>query len=80
LCLNALVSVCRGWEISVQSLVDNVEQLESLLHMSLTEQVLRDSHLIQSRLYVMAHLIMSSSSTHKVFPPNSSTAIQHTHI
>jgi hypothetical protein len=69
LCLNALVSVCRGWEISVQSLVDNVALLESLLHMSLTEQVLRDSHLIQSRLYVMAHLILSSSSTHKVRCP-----------
>jgi hypothetical protein len=65
LCLSTLVSICRGWEISVQSLMDNSSRLESLLHMSLTEQVLRDSHLIQIQLYVMAHLIVSAS-THKV--------------
>ena len=66
LCLSALVSVCRGWEISVQSLVDSSAQVESLCCMSLKEQVLRDSHFIQSRLYVIAHLVLSSSSTHKV--------------
>ena len=66
LCLSALVSVCRGWEISVQSLVESSAQVESLCCMSLKEQVLRDSHFIQSRLYVIAHLVLSSSSTHKV--------------
>ena len=66
LCLSALVSVCRGWEISVQSLVDCSFRLESLLHMSLTEQVLRDSYAIQIKLFVLAHLIISSSSNHKV--------------
>ena len=67
LSLSALVAVCRGWEISVQSLTDQSSRLESLLHMSLTEQVLRDSHLIQIKLFAMAHLIISSSnSNHKV--------------
>ncbi len=69
LCLSTLVSVCRGWEISVQSLADNSAQLESLVHMSLTEHVLRDSHLVQSRLYVIAHIVMSSASTPKVCSP-----------
>jgi hypothetical protein len=65
-CFNALVSVCRGWEVSVQSLMDNSSKLESLLRICLTEQVLRDSHLIQRSLYVMVHIVVSSSSSHKV--------------